>query len=114
MSVVASLVSLLVKDSVLAFIHDHKLKVEVTDHAVDQLFVSVKHDVAVNVIKCSITCSTSRSFSFLEERLSRLQATSSKFLGLELRATHKLNLTHRWSTGDCLVVNTQVFAIRGN
>ena len=51
MSVVASVVSLQVKDSVLVFIHDHELKVEVTDHAVDQLVVSVKHDVAVNVIK---------------------------------------------------------------
>ena len=100
MSAVASALSLQVKDSVLAFIHDHKLKVEVTDHVVDQLVVSVKHDVAVNVIKYFITCSTSRSFSFLEERLSRLQATSSKFLGLELRATPKLNVAHRWSTGD--------------
>ena len=49
----------------------------------------------------------------LEERLSRSQATSSKFLGLEWRATHKLNLTHRWSTGDCLVVNTQVLQYAG-
>ena len=63
-SVVASVVSLQVKDSVLAYIHDYKLKVEVTDYAVDQLVVSVKHDVAVNVIKYFITCSTSQSFSF--------------------------------------------------
>ena len=67
MSVVASVVSLQVKDSVLAFIHNYKRKpFEVTDYAVDQLVVSVKHDVAVNVIKYFITCSTSQSFSFLE------------------------------------------------
>ena len=53
----------------------------------DQLVVSVKHDVAVNVVKYFITRSTSQSFSHFwnGEVLSRLQATLRKFLGLELR-----------------------------
>lgn len=53
MSAVASVVSLLAKDSVLAFtrfLHDYKLAVEVTDYAIDRLVASVKH-AAVNVIR---------------------------------------------------------------
>ena len=65
MSAVASALSLQVKDSVLAFMHDYKLKVEVTGYAIDRLVVSVKH-ASVNVIKYFIARSTSQSFSFLE------------------------------------------------
>lgn len=53
MSAVASVVSLLAKDSVLAFtrfLHDYKLAVEVTDYAIDRLVASIKH-AAVNVIR---------------------------------------------------------------
>ena len=98
-SAVASALSLQVKDSVLAFMHDYKLKVEVTGYAIDRLVVSVKH-ASVNVIKYFIARSTSQSFSFLEGGGIEQITSNSEDVFRTWIATYKLNLTallvNRW------------------